>query len=177
MKADDMDIMFALTVIKESMPQSIIASDVINGDPHIRIKKDDLLKFALFLKNDARLEFDMLSDLFAVDYPKRAERIEVIYNFYSIKNNFRVFVKIWSKIDEPEYPSLTSIYNSADWFEREVYDMFGLKFKGHPDLKRILNPDDWIGHPLLKDYPLRQRPEPKDIEMDTPGYIDLEQIK
>ena len=176
MNSDNMDVMFALTVIKESMPESIIASGAVNGDVHIQIKKEDLLEFAVFLKTDSRLEFDMLSDLFAVDYPKRPERIEVIYNFYSIKNNFRVFIKVRSKIDETEYPSLTSIYNSADWFEREAYDMFGLRFKNHPDLKRILNPDDWDGHPLLKDYPLRKRPEPEEIKMDAPGYIEPEKI-
>ncbi len=171
-----MDVMFALTVIKESKPKAIVSADNIKGDVHIQIKKEDLLEFALFLKTDSRLEFDMLSDLFAVDYPKRAERIEVIYNFYSIKNNFRVFIKVRSKTDETEYPSLTPVYNSANWFEREAYDMFGLKFKDHPDLKRILNPDDWDGHPLLKDYPLRKRPEPEEIKMDDPGYIDIEKI-
>ncbi|MDA8158237.1 MAG: NADH-quinone oxidoreductase subunit C [Deltaproteobacteria bacterium] len=171
-----MDVMFALTVIKESKPKVIVSADNIKGEVHIRIKKEDLLEFALFLKTDSRLEFDMLSDLFAADYPKKPERIEVIYNFYSIKNNFRVFVKVNSKADETEYPSLTSAYNSANWFEREVYDMFGLKFKNHPDLKRILNPDDWDGYPLLKDYPLRKRPEPEEIKMDAPGYIEIEKI-
>ena len=171
-----MDVMFALTVIKESKPKAIVSADNIKGDVHIQIKKEDLLEFALFLKTDSRLEFDMLSDLFAADYPRRPERIEVIYNFYSIKNNFRVFIKVNSKADETEYPSLTSVYNSANWFEREVYDMFGLKFKNHPDLKRILNPDDWDGYPLLKDYPLRKRPEPEEIKMDAPGYIEPEKI-
>ena len=171
-----MDVMFALTVIKESKPKAIVSADNIKGEVHIQIKKEDLLEFALFLKTDSRLEFDMLSDLFAADYPKRPERIEVIYNFYSIKNNFRVFIKVSSKADETEYPSLTSVYNSANWFEREVYDMFGLKFKNHPDLKRILNPDDWDGYPLLKDYPLRKRPEPEEIKMDAPGYIEPEKI-
>ena len=171
-----MDVMFALTVIKESKPKAIVSADNIKGDVHIQIKKEDLLELALFLKTDSRLEFDMLSDLFAADYPKRPERIEVIYNFYSIKNNFRVFIKVNSKADETEYPSLTSVYNSANWFEREVYDMFGLKFKNHPDLKRILNPDDWDGYPLLKDYPLRKRPEPEEIKMDAPGYIEPEKI-
>jgi len=171
-----MDVMFALTVIKESKPKAIVSAANIKGDVYIQIKKEDLLEFAQFLKTDPRLEFDMLSDLFGADYPKRPERIEVIYNFYSIKNNFRVFIKVNSKADETEYPSLTSLYNSANWFEREVYDMFGLKFKNHPDLKRILNPDDWDGHPLLKDYPLRKRPEPEEIEMDAPGYIKPEKI-
>jgi NADH-quinone oxidoreductase subunit C len=172
-----MDAMFALTVIKESQPKSIIAADTIGGDVHIQVKKEDLVEFASFLKTDSRLEFDMLSDLFAVDYPRRPERIEVIYNFYSIKNNFRVFIKVRSRTDETEHPSLTPVYNSADWFEREAYDMFGLKFKNHPDLKRILNPDDWDGHPLLKDYPLRKRPEPEEINLDAPGYIELDKIR
>lgn len=172
-----MDAMFALTVIKESKSKSIISTDIIHGDIHIFVKKEDLMDFAVFLKTDPRLDFDMLSDLFGADYPKNPERIEVIYNFYSLKNNFRVFVKVRSKIDEAEYPSLTNIYNSADWFEREVYDMFGLKFKNHPDLKRILNPDDWEGHPLLKDYPLRKRPKPEEINMETPGYIELDKVK
>ena len=167
-----MDLMFALTVIKEAKPKSIVSTDTVNGDAHIQIKKEDLIEFASFLKSDTRLEFDMLSDLFAVDYPKKAERVEVIYNLYSMKNNFRIFVKVSSKVEETEYPSLTRLYDSADWFEREVYDMFGLKFKNHPDLKRILNPDDWDGHPLLKDYPLRKRPEPEEIKMDAPGYIE-----
>ncbi len=171
-----MDVNFALAVIKESMQKKIVAAGNVNRDAYIQIQKEDLLEFADFFKNDPRLKFDMLSDLFAVDYPKRPERIEVIYNFYSVVNNFRIFIKIRSKIDESEYPSLTSFYNSANWFEREVYDMFGLKFKGHPDLKRILNPDDWDGHPLLKDYPLRKRPEPEEIEMDRPGYIELDKI-
>ncbi len=171
-----MDIMFALTVIKESKSGLIVSTDVQCGDVHILIKKEGLLEMADFLKTDSRLSFDMLSDLFAVDYPKRSERIEVDYNFYSVKNNFRIFIKVRSGIDEAEYPSLTPLYNAANWFEREVYDMFGLKFKGHPDLKRILNPDDWEGHPLLKDYPLRKRPEPRDIEFDAPGYVELERI-
>ncbi|MHB1660671.1 MAG: NADH-quinone oxidoreductase subunit C [bacterium] len=172
-----MDAMFALTVIKEAKAKSVIGTDIMHGDIHILVKKEDIVDFAVFLKTDSRLEFDMLSDLFGADYPKRPERIEVIYNFYSVKNNFRVFVKVRSKIEELEYPSLASVYNSADWFEREVYDMFGLKFKNHPDLKRILNPDDWEGHPLLKDYPLRKRPEPEDINLDAPGYIELDKIK
>ena len=171
-----MDSLFPLTVIKESKADSIISSDSVNGDHHIVIKRESLMEFAEFLKADPRLEFDMLSDLFAVDYPKKPERIEVIYNFYSMKNNFRVFVKVRSGTGETEHPSLTPLYNSADWFEREVYDMFGLKFKNHPGLKRILNPDDWDGHPLLKDYPLRKRPEPEDIGLDMPGYISPENL-
>ncbi len=171
-----MDTASLSAIIKESKETSVVSADTINGDLHLLIRREDLSEFAKFLKTHPRLEFDMLSDLFAVDYPKRPERIEVIYNFYSVKNNLRVFVKVRSKIDETKHYSLTPIFNSANWFEREVYDMFGLKFKNHPDLKRILNPDDWEGHPLLKDYPLRKRPEPDEINLEAPGYIDLEKI-
>lgn len=165
-----MDVLSALSVIKESMSKDIVSVEISNDDVHIFTDRDHIVDFARFMKDDARLQFDMLSDLFAVDYPKKADRIEVIYNFYSTKNNFTIFLKARSKIDEPDYPSLTTLYDSANWFEREIYDMFGLKFKGHPDLKRILNPDDWEGHPLLKDYPLKQRPPVESIDFDTPGY-------
>ncbi len=171
-----MDVLLALNIIKESVPKYVISVETSNSDMHIFTNKENITNFAEFLKNDPRLQFDMLSDLFAVDYPRKPERIEVIYNFYSTKNNFRIFIKIKSKIDEPDYPSLTPLYNSANWFEREVYDMFGLKFEGHPGLKRILNPDDWEGHPLLKDYPLRQRPPVEKISFDTPGYVELDEI-
>lgn len=173
-----MDQLFALSVIKASLSKLIVSDEVVNGNVNILTKKEYIVEFANFLKNDLRIQFNMLSDLFAVDYPKRAERIEVIYNFYSVKNNFRVFVKARSEKDADDYPSLAALYSSADWFEREIYDMFGLKFKDHPDLKRILNPDDWIGHPLLKDYPLRQRPPLQDMAVDfeAPGYIDIDKI-
>jgi NADH-quinone oxidoreductase subunit C len=168
-----MDPFFALSVIKDVMSKMVVSVDTSNSDIRITTKQDSLFELSKFLKEDSRLNFNMLSDLFAVDYPKRPQRIEIIYNFYSTKNNFRIFIKCHSNIGEPDYPSLTALYNSANWFEREAYDMFGIKFKGHPDLKRILNPDDWEGHPLLKDYPLRKRPPVESLNYDTPGFIDI----
>ena len=168
-----MEPFFALSVIKDVMRKIIISTDTSNNDVRITTAKENLIELVRFMKDDLRLNFDMLNDLFGVDYPKREERIEVIYNFYSTKNNFRLFVKCHSKIDETDYPSLTPIYESANWFEREIYDMFGVKFKDHPDLKRILNPDNWEGHPLLKDYPLRKRPSVESLNYDTPGLIKI----
>ncbi len=167
-----METFFALSVIKDVMQRCIISTDTSNDDVRVTTTKENLVELVKFMKEDSRLNFDMLSDLFGVDYPKRTERIEVIYNLYSTKNNFRIFVKCQSKIDEPDYPSLTSIYESANWFEREVYDLFGLKFKGHPHLERILNPEDWDGHPLLKDYPLRKRPSVEELNFDAPGFLE-----
>ncbi len=168
-----MEVSFALSVINDAMRDLITSVDTANGDVRITTAKDNLIQVAKFLKDDPRLRFDMLSDLFAVDYPRKAERIEIIYNFYSTANNFRIFVKCHSNIDEADYPSLTPLYESANWFEREVYDMFGLKFKNHPNLKRILNPEDWEGYPLLKDYPLRKRPPVEKLNFNTPGLAEI----
>ncbi len=172
-----MDSLSALKIIKEAVPHFILSDEISHGEAIIIAKREHLLEIAGFLKNDERLSFNLLCDLFGVDYPKKAERIEVIYNFYSVTNNCRIFVKVRSKMDETGHPSLTPLYNAANWFEREVYDMFGLKFQGHPDMKRILNPDDWDGHPLLKDYPLRKRPTPDKLNYDTPGYVELDKLK
>lgn len=95
-------------------------------------------------------QFDMLTDLTAVDYPTRAERFEVIYILYSFGRNERIRVKIHAALDE-DVPTVTCVYAAANWLEREVFDMFGIRFSGHPDLKRILLPEDWQGYPLRKE--------------------------
>jgi NADH-quinone oxidoreductase subunit C len=95
-------------------------------------------------------QFEMLSDLTAVDYPGRTERFEIIYILYSLGRNERIRVKVHAALDQ-EIPSVTGIYAGANWLEREVFDMFGIRFSGHPDLKRILLPEDWQGFPLRKE--------------------------
>jgi NADH-quinone oxidoreductase subunit C len=96
-------------------------------------------------------------DLTAVDYFKRKPRFEVVYHFLSLKNLFRIRVKVPLSEPDPELDSLVSLWASADWYEREVYDMFGIRFAGHPDLKRILMYPEFEGHPLRKDYPIDKR--------------------
>lgn len=95
--------------------------------------------------------FDFLVDLTAVDYPKREARFELVYILYSFERNERVRVKT-SVFDGEKPPSVTGVYAAANWLEREVFDLFGIEFQGHPDLRRILLPDEWQGHPLRKDY-------------------------
>lgn len=112
------------------------------------IPKDQLLGVVDYLKGK-ELFFDNLHCLTAVD---REERIELVYIFYSLKNRHQIILKIYLPRDNPQVESLTGFYRSADWFEREVYDLFGVRFLNHPDLRRILNPDDWQGYPLRKDY-------------------------
>ena len=139
--------------LKEKFSDSI--QDVIEfrGELTIVIEKDALLEICSFLKEDANLHYDFLSDLTAVDYPERGRRFEVVYNLYSILKKWRVRLKT-SVGEEETVPSVTSIWASANWPEREVFDMFGIVFDGHPDLRRILMPDDYTDFPLRKEFPL-----------------------
>jgi NADH-quinone oxidoreductase subunit C len=97
--------------------------------------------------------YDLLVDLLAYDTPERAARFDVVYLLHRLSDNSRTRIKVQVAEDE-HVPSLTPLYPSADWFEREIYDLYGVVFDGHPDLRRILMPDDWIGHPLRRDHPL-----------------------
>lgn len=112
------------------------------------VPKQLLLEVINYLKN-GELFFDNLHCITAVD---RQERIDLVYIFYSLKNHSRVILKVYLPHEGLEVESLTKFYRSADWFEREVYDLFGVRFLDHPNLSRILNPQDWKGYPLRKDY-------------------------
>lgn len=121
------------------------------GETTVEIKKEQLIEILTFLKNGG---YEVLMDLTAVDYVKRTKIVYWLHN----PNNFER-VRVILFIDrEEKIPSATSIWEGANWYERELYDMFGVHFDGHPDLKRILMPDDWKGHPLLRDYPLTEEP-------------------
>jgi NADH-quinone oxidoreductase subunit C len=127
------------------------------GQQIIRVKKDSLLELCRFLHDDEELPFDMCSDLTAVHWPERAgQEFDVVLMLYSVPKNRMLRVKT-SIADQETCPSVTSIWAGADWLEREVYDMFGVTFEGHPDLRRILLPPDWPGHPLRKEYPVEYR--------------------
>jgi NADH-quinone oxidoreductase subunit C len=96
-------------------------------------------------------KFTLLSDLTAVDWPKREKRFDVVLNLYSFEHNARLRIKVHAGENEP-VPSVSGVWSTANWLEREAFDMFGIRFEGHPNLKRILLPDEWLGHPLRKDY-------------------------
>jgi len=113
-----------------------------------------LVDLALHLRDEEK--FDMLSDLTAVDWPKREKRFDVILNLYSFPKNERLRLKVHAA-DAEDVPSVVSVWPTANWQEREVFDMFGIIFSGHPDLKRILLPDEWQGYPLRKDYDILQQ--------------------
>ena len=120
-------------------------------DPFCVVTKERLVELCRFLKAEVGIELDLLEDLTAVDWPKR-NVIEVVYHLISYKHRHLFKLKVEADRAAPVVPTVECVWKTANWFEREVYDLFGVDFPGHPDLRRIMLPDDWIGHPLRKDY-------------------------
>jgi NADH-quinone oxidoreductase subunit C len=120
----------------------------------LTVDRARLTEIALHLRDEEK--FDMLADLTAVDWPKREKRFDVVLNLYSFAKNERLMIKVHAA-DAEHVPSVVSVWPTANWQEREVFDMFGIVFSGHPDLKRILLPDEWQGYPLRKDYDILQQ--------------------
>jgi NADH-quinone oxidoreductase subunit C len=141
------------------------ASVDLNATPKaVKISSADLLSVCNALHQHQVTYFDMLSCLTGIDNGSEAGTMEVVYNLYSIPFDHHLAIKVVVPRENPEVDSVTSIWKTADWHEREAFDMFGIKFKGHPDLRRILMPADWEGHPLKKDY--KQQEYYRDIKLD-----------
>ena len=143
--------------LKERFGDAITEAVATLGQQVVGVKKDALLDLCEFLKNDEDARFDMIIDVTAVHWPSRkGEEFDVIVMLYSVPNNRRIRVR--TRVPDGETcPSVTGLWAGANWLEREVYDMFGITFEGHPDLRRILLPEDWPGHPLRKEYPIEYR--------------------
>jgi len=120
---------------------------------NILIKKEDLVSTLMFLKDNPSISMESLIDITAIDYPGNEKRFTLVYNLLSISKNFRIKVKTKTNEDNPVC-SVTEVFPCANWYEREVWDLFGIRFLGHPDLRRILTDYDFDGHPLRKDFPL-----------------------
>jgi NADH-quinone oxidoreductase subunit C len=147
----------SLKLLAEIFPDEISHASMVGGDASAVALPEALLKILGFLKNDPRLQFDMLVDITAVDYLGREPRFEVVYHLLSLPHNQRIRIKTRIPGTKPVVDSAVALWASADWLEREVWDMFGIEFAGHPDLKRILLYPEFEGHPLRKDYPIRKR--------------------
>jgi NADH-quinone oxidoreductase subunit C len=127
---------------------------VDRGEITLYVKPAAVLEIATVLRNDPNLRFELLSSVSGVDYPAQAERLHAVYHFTSMTYRRRLRVEAAVTVEDPHLPSVCSVYPTADFHEREAWDMFGIVFDGHPGLTRILMPDDWDGHPQRKDYPL-----------------------
>jgi NADH/F420H2 dehydrogenase subunit C len=134
------------------------------GDWTAIVPASRLLEVMRFLRDRPEASFDFCSDVTASDWPQRAERFDVIYNLYSIRHRRRVRIKVRAGEDTP-VPSVSGIWPAANWLEREVLDLFGVRFVGHPDPRRILMPEEWQGHPQRKDYPLEG---PGELLLESP---------
>lgn len=145
-----------LTALAGAFPGGILETDDSFGCPVVRLRPDILPAAAAFLKS-APWSFAMLLDETCVDYPDRPERFEMVVHLFSLETNRRLRLKAALPADNPEIGSLSGLWKNADWLEREIFDMFGVRFSGHPDMRRLLLYDGFEGHPLRKDYPLRGR--------------------
>ena len=131
---------------------AIVSTEVVNGELTVQVTLNAVVSLVEFLKADRNCQFSTLVDITAVDYPTRDKRFDVVYHFLSMYRNQRIRLKISLRAQDL-VPSLTGVHPSANWFEREVFDMYGLMFSGHPDLRRILTDYGLRGHPLRKDFP------------------------
>lgn len=145
------------TLVKTSFSGAIIGSAIFRNELTLVVKKEYIVEVARFLKENKELDFDFLSDLCGVDHVETSGVFEVVYHLYSINKNHRLRLKVPIPSTEPSVSTVTNVWSTANWHERETYDMFGIKFDGHPDLRKILTPDDFEGHPLRKDYPIDGR--------------------
>jgi NADH-quinone oxidoreductase subunit C len=158
-----------ITLLDSQFPTALLAKKPETLDPHIVVEVGHLLEVCRFLRDDVRTKFELLNDITAVDYlepeAKKAAKagfephLEVIYHLSSFTHKHRFALKLllprWknNQVGElPEVPSVNAIWRTADWHEREAFDLVGVRFIGHPDLRRILLAEDWVGHPLRKDY-------------------------
>ena len=130
------------------------------GETSLAVDRGSIVALCEFIRDDEALAFDFLSDLCGVDRHPAAPRFEVVYHLYSVRHGHRLRLKVALEEEDPVIDSVTGVWETADWHERECFDLFGIRFRNHPDLRRILLPDDFEGHPLRKDFPLEGERKP-----------------
>ena len=148
-----------LRLLFERLPAAVRATHAHHGDATALVDPEQVVEVLGLLHDDPELAFEMLTDVTCVDYLGEEPRFEVVYHLYSVAKNHRVRIKARVGGASPELPSAVELYPSANWMEREVWDLYGVRFRGHPDLRRILMPDEFTAFPLRKDYPMRGRGE------------------
>ncbi len=139
--------------IAAELSTAVVNTEVARGELIVDVRAEVVDEVLTFLKNDSNCKFQVLCDVCGVDYPSRAKRFDVVYNLLSLKHNQRIIVKAQTDARTP-VPSVVSLFPAANWFERETWDMYGIMFAGHPDLRRMLTDYGFEGHPLRKDFPL-----------------------
>jgi NADH-quinone oxidoreductase subunit C len=152
------------TQLKAQFGEAVGALSETKGDRFVVVKGEKIVEVCGFLKTTAGLEFDYCQDITAVDWPAR-KVIEVVYHLYSLVHRHGIVLKVETDRDKPAVGTVEGVWKAATWLEREIYDLFGVSFAGHSDLRRIMLPDDWVGHPLRKDY------------QEAGGYHGIENVR
>jgi NADH-quinone oxidoreductase subunit C len=139
--------------IEAALSEALIAVDLVNDELVVTVHRERVVRVLTFLRDDVNCQFKQLMDVCGADYPEREDRFEVVYNLLSLTHNQRIRVKLRTDAGNP-VPTVTGVFNAANWWERETWDMYGIYFRDHPDLRRILTDYGFEGHPLRKDFPL-----------------------
>ena len=145
--------------VSAQLGDKVLARDESRGELSLTVHRDNIVGVLKLLRDDVNTQFKLVMDICGVDYPESEERFCVVYNLLSLPHNLRLRIKVWTSEAVP-VPSVTSVYNSANWWEREAWDLYGIYFTNHPDFRRILTDYGFEGHPLRKDFPLT-------------GYVEL----
>ena len=149
---------YVIQRVLERFADQVLETHSSQGDDTILLQRDRLLDVLLFLRDDEKMAFDLPVDLTVVDwYRKKEPRFEVVYHLYSTSRKHRIRLKVPVDDDDPTVASSHSVWPGFDWYEREAFDLYGVRFEGHPNLKRILMYEGFEGHPLRKDYPINRR--------------------
>lgn len=139
--------------IEAALSEAVIAVDLVGDELAVTVHRERIVRVLTFLRDDVNCQFKQLMDVCGADYPEREDRFEVVYNLLSLTHNQRVRVKLRTDAASP-VPTVTGVFSSANWWERETWDMYGVYFRDHPDLRRMLTDYGFEGHPLRKDFPL-----------------------
>ena len=139
--------------VAAALPSTVLGVEIVHDELMIRVRGEEIVRVLTYLQQDQNCQFKQLVDLTAVDRPEREERFELVYNMLSFKHNQRIRIKLTTDEKTP-VPSVCGVFSSANWYERETWDLFGIYFADHPDLRRILTDYGFEGHPLRKDFPL-----------------------
>ena len=148
-----------LEKLKEHFPSTIEVEEEFRGDLSVRVKKDQIVGVSEYLRNDPELRYDLIVDVCGVDMYRPEARFEVVYHLYSLQNKEYLRLKVEVDESDPVVDTVSHIWPGANWHERETFDMYGITFRGHPDLRRMYMPEDYEYYPLRKDFPLLGVPD------------------
>ncbi len=148
---------FVAQTLLQKFPEAVSPAPDFRDDEAVYVTREGIVQVLRYLYSDPEAEYRLLEDICGADYPGRDKRFEVVYHLYSLKTGRHVRLKVALAEADASLPTVTGIWKGADWFEREAFDQYGIRFEGHPNLRRILNHEDFVGHPLRKDYPIKKR--------------------